>query len=589
MVKASKLTHTLKWSWDDFRQQDKTSEKRNQVLNYNSGILLPTIINLSGSWDWSRDETENKAGLANTAERDFKMLDLNVTKFNLKTGPLNTTLTGLAGLKEQKAVNQNIHNDFSEASTGGRIKSDYQLSPGLKVAGRVFGKTIGGDRSLGTFTSPSSAIQDTMGVRLTFDQRFVSGFFALTRSHFEDEYLDFTRNSNGLIDTVGRDEADKIVEEMKTKNALSLDFENKSRLGKYGLNSKLNHKGSDLGYMSSGLGSTERSEDNMDLILFRASARDSIALKYHFGWKWDDQRIKGATANRGRQYGKDRGLDFYWKHFMFRATELTLKFQQGLSQSIAENRFNQNDRDRIRQDLTLTVNRRWMEDGKPVFQANMLFAYKTTEDLSIRSTRSSNNNAKDSYEIAPGFDWDLASWLNLNQSYRVYIQYTDYLFSDLESVNKRDNYNKRGNLNTRVTLKPTKRLTVVVKNDYNKRFNATRTLTDVTGNSYYHVDDRQVNSDIDLGVRFAVAKGITIEGATYSSLDEKEKIGNNIILTENRAGRVWVGAKIDRKWGPPKRPLKFSALVKKYSAYGPAVTETSDDFWEADIWLNWTF
>lgn len=156
-------------------------------------------------------------------------------------------------------------------------------------------------------------------------------------------------------------------------------------------------------------------------------------------------------------------------------------------------------------------------------------------------------------------------------------------------VNRDDDYNKRGNLNTRVTLRPTRRLTVVVKHDYNERFNATRTRTDATGNSFYTTDDRQTNSRIDLSAKFEVTAGVTLEGATYNRLDEKERFGSRTSVTENQAGEVWTGVKVLRKFGPKKSPIDVSLLVKKYNAYGPAVTETSADYWEADCWVKWKF
>lgn len=585
MRRSAKLTNTADWEWEDFRQQEKISQKRNERFAYLSGQALPAYLSVTGSWDWSLDETENNAGLNNTSRRDFKLLDMELAKKKIEAGGFSTDLTATAGMKEQKAINQNIHNDFSEANAAGRIVSAYELADDVKVVGRAFGKKTGGDRSLGTLTSPSSAIEDSVGLKVVYDRRWMSGNVELIRNHYEEEFLDFNRSSLGLIDTSGT-VAKKIVDEMKTRNALTMNLANRVRAGAYGLDTDLTYSTSELAYRANGLGRTERLDQAAHLAVYRASDRDSIAVTYGYGWKWDDQRIKDATENRGRQYAKDRTFDVYWQHLLFRATELTFKYQTSLTQSVAENRFNQNDRDRLREDMVFEISRRW----KNGFFADVLMAYKSSEDLSIRSTRSSNNNIKDSYEVAPGYEWPVASWISLNQHFRVNIEYTDYIYSDLESVNKQDDYNKRGVLNTNVTFWPTDRLTVTVKHDYNQRFNATRTKTDATGNSYYHVDDRQRTSQIDLGLRLEVVpQKLTVEGATFSRLDEKERIGETVALTENQASQVWLGAKFDHTWGPKTKPRKFYVMVKKYYAYGPAVTETNADYWEADAWLNWKF
>ena len=49
-----------------------------------------------------------------------------------------------------------------------------------------------------------------------------------------------------------------------------------------------------------------------------------------------------------------------------------------------------------------------------------------------------------------------------------------------------------------------------------------------------------------------------------------------------------MGCKVDQKWGADDQ-VEVSALVRKYNAYGPGVTETSADYWEADVWLKWRF
>ena len=79
-------------------------------------------------------------------------------------------------------------------------------------------------------------------------------------------------------------------------------------------------------------------------------------------------------------------------------------------------------------------------------------AVKQIDDISIRETRSANNNVKRTYEIAPSYRWTISPRLSLNQTFRMYIQYQDYDFIGFEGVNKEDGFNKRGNLNTTVDL-----------------------------------------------------------------------------------------------------------------------------------------
>ncbi len=584
MEGSSRFSNTLGYSWDDYRQQDKTIEARSTKATYTAGNLLPVSLTANGSWDWSEDRTINYAGLSNLSKRDLRNGSVRLSRSKFDVGILRAIVNTSAGINDQKSINQNQANDFSEAYLDGGAQVGTQITRGVTVASRIYGKTVDGDRTLGNSTSPSSATGDTVGVGMYFKRGLANGRFAISRSNFDRKFLDYKRNSTGQIDTVGLDEFDKVVDELETKDAVSIEFENELRVGRFGLATELSRDTDQLDYQQSGVGLKERQSDEAFVALTFGTGRDSFAISYSYLWKWDDQRIKNATENRGRQYTKNRDLDFFYGRRIFTATFLSLKLHQGLGQDIAQNGFNTNDKDRLRNDLVLELDRNWTNK----FKVNMLFAFKQSDEIAIHTTRSSNNNIKDSFEVSPGFTWPVSDWLTLSQSYRVYIQYTDYYYSDLESVNRSDNYNKRGNLNTIVVLNPTERLELAIRHDYNKRSNATRTVTDASGTSYYHTDQKQAINKIDFGAVFKVVPGVTLEAATFRTRDFKETFGTTTRETEVYSGEVWVGAKVNRKWGK-NNPLELSALVKKYNAFGPSVTEASSDYWEADVWLKWEF
>jgi hypothetical protein len=49
-----------------------------------------------------------------------------------------------------------------------------------------------------------------------------------------------------------------------------------------------------------------------------------------------------------------------------------------------------------------------------------------------------------------------------------------------------------------------------------------------------------------------------------------------------------VGCRVDRSWGA-RQQAQVSAMIKKVNAYGPSITASSSDYWEADVWLKWLF
>jgi len=584
----SMFKNTFKMSTEEYRKQDKSVQKKDNIFTYGLGTNLPLTVSFDGAWNWSEDRTTNTAGFANLSARDQKRVGLNAMKTNFKTGFLNNTAKMSARTMDNQSINQNQRNDFKESAIDGGFQTDMAIADGVRIAGRLYGMTLAGDRLLGDKTEDSSANGDTLGLGIYYSRTIANGRVAITRSNFEKKYLDFKKNSNGLIDTVGADEADKVVTELETNDAISYEIENNFRFGRFGVLTRLTRQSNNLDFAQSGVGLRQREQDVMDLAFTYAAGRDSFAIGYDYLWKWDDQRYKNATENRGKQLNKARDYEIRYFRDLFRRTKLNLRYHEGLSQDIAEEidgkPHNENDKDRHQTDISARLERNWV--GK--FRASMVFAYQQVQDFNIRESRSSNNNVKDSYELSPGYAWTIAPWLSLDQSYRVYIQYTDFSYSELESINREDDYNKRGNLATKVIIDPTSRLNITLRHDYNKRFSATKTGADASGSAFYQRDLNQKINKIELILRFIAVQGVTLEASTYRTKDIRETFGSKTTVTENFSGEMWVGTTVRRRWFQ-KNPLELSAMVRKYNAFGPSVTETSSDYWEADIWLKWEF
>jgi len=580
----SVLKNTFKWSFEEYRKQDKNVQKRDNVLTYGLGANLPVIISLDGTSNWSEDQTVNTAGYANLSKRNQKRAGIRALRPVLQTGIFTHTLSASASINDQKSINQGQRNDFQEGNVDGGLQSAVRIAPGVSLAGRIYGTATSGERLLGTTTSPSNADGDSLGVGVYYNRGIAVGRVTITGANFEKKYLDFKRNTNGLIDTVGLDESQKVVDELETTDAIAYELDNTFRVGRFGFLTRLTKLTDNLNYTQSGMGLKEKEHDVMDLTLTYATGRDSFATSYDYLWKWDDQRYNGATENRGRQYNKSRDFEFNYFRNLFRRTNLNLRYHEGLVQEIAQYEYNDNDKDRHQIDFSARMDRNWVEK----FSTTMVFAYQEVQDYNIRASRSSTNNVKESYEVSPGYGWTISPWLSLDQSYRVYIQYTNYSFAGEDVVNRADDYNKRGNLATKVIIDPSDRLQLTIRHDYNKRFAAAKTATDATGNAYYRRDLNQTTSKIEMGMVFRVVPGVSLEASTYRTKDERQALGPRNAVTTNYSGEMWAGAHVRRRWFK-KNPLELSAMVRKYNAFGPSVTETSSDYWESDIWLKWEF
>lgn len=582
MRAGATFTNKAKWSFEEFRKQNKKVERRGENFSYNLGQSLPFVMSLSGDWSWSQDRTVNTAGFANLFGQNNKTVRLSATKARVELGDFVHSLRFGGSLDDRQSENQGTANNSQEGKLDAGLQTGWELRPGLVVAGRIYGSASAGSKTLAARDSPSTANGDTLGVGVYYDRSFATGRFAVSRASFQKKYLDFKKNSNGLIDTVGIAEHLKVVDELETNDAVNIEFETALGLGPVSLTARASRTTSNLDYAVNGLGIKQRQIDTFKIASGTSIGVDSLLVTYEYGWKWDDQRLQGATSNRGRQYTKSRGLETVWQRPLFRATTVRLRYFENISQDIAQFQHNQNDKDRLQRDLSLTLNRLWPR----VFKTNMAFTYRSVQDLSIRENRSSNNNIKDTYEINPGYVWYVAPWITWDQNYRLFIQYTDYVFSDLESVTREDNYNKRGNLTTKVTFLPTARLKVILRHDYNKKFNATKAGVGPSGNPFYDRDLNQTINKLDLGLTFNVLQGVSLEAATYRTRDDRLRFGRVTAETTDHSGELWVGAKVNQTW---RRSITLSALLKKYSAFGPSVTASSANYWETDVWLKWEF
>jgi len=486
-------------------------------------------------------------------------------------------------IDDLQGENQGQRNDVANAIMSGAVRSKKSIVDGLSVATSLDEERSEGDRALGLTTSPSTADGDSLGGGVFFQRGNWESSFRVRQSNYNRRYLDYRRNSNGIIDTF--QVAQKIVEELERQDALSLEWVNEYYYRRVGIKTALARDVDEQDYRVSGVGLKENHQDEVVVNLsFRYSSKDSVTFRHKYLWKWDDQTYKGATVSRGRQISQRREFDMTVQQRVFAHTNATVKYSAGLTQDFAENQFNDNDRDRYVVDSSVKLATDW--SGK--FRTSMSLSYNHVEDISIRQSRSANNNEKDTYEIVPGYFWPLAGWLDLQQDFRISIQFTNYVFSGYPGVSRQDDYNKRGNLNTRVTLRPNPRLSCTISHDYSAKFNASRTRTDVTGTDFYARDLEQRISTIDLALTYRATEWFKLEGASYRTKDLKDTFGVSPNTRDTRSGEIWLGAVVNKTWGSTRNKV-LAATVRRYYANGPNVQESNAQYWDADMSFRWKF
>ncbi len=567
-------------SYDDYRVQKKSVERRSGSLTYRAGGQEALQAQLALTDDWSLDKTINSLGATNANRRENRTATASLRRSQLLWAGIEHDLLLSGSVIDQKGIQLGQRNDHSERELAGAWRAVFSPDDGLKVAAGIYGMTNSGDRVLANQTSPSSTSGDTLRAGLFYDRGPVSGSFSVRSSSFDKRYLDYRRNNNGIIDTINTTE--KIVQELERNDAVTLEWMNKLRLGRLTLETKLGRDVGENVFRASGVGTRKRHQDAARIALgLRVTRLDSVQAGFDYLWKWDDQIYRGATAPRGRQISRNRAVTFSWYHDLFPGTRLACLMKESLQQEIAEHQFNQNDRDRLERSLRVESATAWGQGN-----VKLVFEYRQLQDIAIRRERSSNNNIKDSYEISPSFLWPIAPWLTLNQLYSLWIQYTDYVYSDLPSVSRTDNYNKRGNVTTKVTIKPNKRLSLSVRHDYSAKFNADKSDVDATGHAFYDRQLEQRVSKINFDLSYKVTDWLTLDGTTYQSRDLKDTYGARVNTTERFSGQVGVGGSIRKTFGSNR---KLEAGLRKFFSHGPNVQEAMREYWDADIQLTWGF
>jgi len=575
------LSQTWKLSHEDYRSQEKIVDKRDLSVSYNTDANRRFQAGLNLGQNWSEDEVITSSGLTNVNKRDFRRAGATLKRDSLVTYGVAHSLSLNGAVEDQKGEQQRQRNDISAARLSGALRSGWRAADWLSFSSGLYAETESGGRSLGLRTDPSSSSGDTVRAGMHYDRGPVRGGFTVRSSSFEKRYLDYNRNSNGVIDTIGV--AQKVVEELETNDATTVEWSNDLALRGFSLRTKVAKDFTENAFRRSGVGRKERSTDTVTLDAgFRLSDRDSITAGYGYLWKWDDQIYQGAEKPRGKQINYRRDLSFNWIRRLFQNTQLKVTALAGLTQDIAVGEFNKNDRDRLDSSVSVSTSTQWPGGVK----VDMSFEAYRVEDISIQSERSANNNVKDTYEFSPGYAWPIASWLDLNQVFRLWIQYTDYVFSEYDDVTKVDDFNRRGNLDTKLDIKPNRRLTITVQHNSNVKLDGSKTVTDAAGRSYYVNETSQKINKINVAVNWKVMTWLTLEATTFKERDLKETFGDLGSATERFSGDLGIGGSVDKSFGGGRT---IKASVRKMFAHGPNVQQAGRDYWDADVKVNWSF
>ena len=271
---------------------------------------------------------------------------------------------------------------------------------------------------------------------------------------------------------------------------------------------------------------------------------------------------------------------------LFRKTKLNLRYHEGLSQEIAQNQFNENDKDRHQSDFSARMERTWASK----FRTTMVFAYQQIQDFNIRESRSSNNNVKELLRAFAGICLDHLAMAEpgpelpgLHPVHRLFL------------FRVRSGQPGRTTTTSGATWPP--RWLSIRPAGWTSPCGTT--TTSVSGHQVRHRRRPATCTTAGISTRRSARSkcpchfpGRPGSHARGVHLPDQGRPGNLRHRPPPRPepvrGRCGPASRCASRWFQ-KNPLELSAMVRKYNAFGPSVTETSSDYWEADIWLKWEF
>ncbi|MBU1073113.1 hypothetical protein KKG45_07690, partial [bacterium] len=259
----STIGQTLKISLDDYRAQEKIVEKRSATFNCSTASLHGLVGSLSLSDNWSKDEVTNSAGNTSVNKRDARQATASLRREDLELAGVAHDMVVNGSFNQQLAEQLNQRNDVSEGSLDGALRSDYRACDWLSMHTGLYAASQSGERSLGMETKPSSSGGDSLRAGVFYDRGPAVGGVTISRTSFNKRYLDYRRNANGIIDTIGA--AEKIVQELERDDAVTMSWNNDLKAWGISLSSRLSRDFSENSFRASGVGMRERHQDTVNL------------------------------------------------------------------------------------------------------------------------------------------------------------------------------------------------------------------------------------------------------------------------------------------------------------------------------------
>lgn len=478
--------------------------------------------------------------------------------------------------------NRNVRNDRSLASAG--LSSIWtRTSEAGEVKARYGYKRSTGDRLIRGITQDATVEVDTLQAKFALLSLPRTNLdLDLTRSTFFEERLDFRRNANGVIDTVGV--VDPVGEEREVSENYAMILNGSARvLPSLNLTSRRSYDFEQTTFRLSDQRLTEQVNQATNLgATWSYASAGSLQIDYRFQRRDSDRYAEPDPSlpadersdRRGPEITKTYTVSARLRQGLFAQSGLLLEARQQLNQNVFREADNDNDRDRLIEEAAGEIETR----AVPWTTANVRGTIRNTREVNIAADRVGNNKDELLYEVRTTYTIDPPGGLSASQTYRLQIVFRDY-FDGID----RDTYNKQGQVTTNVdwTFPKGGRLGLEYLSDF--RSTGNRDEFEPVRELYFTTSVRE---DRRLTARASVPiAGVTVTAAAERGFLDQEQAGR---FTEEERGKLSLRAKGQWKFFK-KENVVLDIDVERVVQFGPRVRDEQEDYWVANSAVTVTF
>ncbi len=431
-----------------------------------------------------------------------------------------------------------------------------------------------GERTLRNELADALTERDTIWARgrVDFGERFSLNMDG-QRTTFVEERLDFTRNVNGVVDTLGV--LNPVAEEREStvRNSWNADMLTRP-LPRLSLSAGAQQSVSESSYTLSREGLVQLRNEGLDAGgVLRYAMAGSLRVRYVFLDRANDRRARGSEDFRGEESRQSRRADAQFRHRLARGIDMHLDLQQTLDQTINEDPDNKNDRDRLvtRTDLRL------LADPWEWFDVEAAGAYSREQEINIDADRVLNNQDSDLFEVRGSFTLDPEGGWRFVQNYRMQIRIIDRVAGP-----EGDKFNKQGQWDNRAEYRFSNGIFADGQYIVDYRRNGDRDTSRPDEEVYIYRGARR-DHRVVFGVRVPIA-GAELEVRTERGFLRDE---SGLFPRNEDRGKFSAGLKGNWQFWRNRASLQVNAT--RILQFGPRVRDEQRDYWVMNTSLRVAF